>query len=326
MTIEKRGSTYRIKQMVDGTTYRVNVDHKPTQSEAIKLIAEEMERKTPDVPSMALETACNRYIESKTNILSPSTIRGYYGIIRAFSDTFKSTKLSNITLPIVQTEINSYSANHSPKSTFNFSGFVMSVLKFYGVEIKSPALPQKEKKPIYIPTKEEVTAIFNAFKGTPFEAAILLTGMGLRKSEICAAEITDLSADNVLTINKAKVQGKGEKWVIKSTKTTESTRTIVLPDYLADLIRKQGYIYQGYPNVLSNQMRKKQDKLGIPHFSLHKMRHFFASYMHDLGYSDKQIQEAGGWKTDKLMKTVYTHSMEMEKAKKSMANDIGSLI
>ena len=69
-----------------------------------------------------------------------------------------------------------------------------------------------------------------------------------------------------------------------------------------------------------------QDKLGIPHFSFHKMRHFFASYMHDLGYSDKQIQEMGGWKTDRVMKTVYTHAMEMEQAKISAANDMGALM
>jgi integrase len=69
-----------------------------------------------------------------------------------------------------------------------------------------------------------------------------------------------------------------------------------------------------------------QKKLGIPHFSLHKMRHFFASYMHQLGMSDKQIQEAGGWKTDGIMKTVYQHAMNMDEAKKKMADSIGGLV
>jgi hypothetical protein len=47
--------------------------------------------------------------------------------------------------------------------------------------------------------------------------------------------------------------------------------------------------------------------------------------MHSLGYTDKQIQEAGGWKTDNIMKTVYQHAMDMETAKKNMAGSIGGL-
>ena len=39
----------------------------------------------------------------------------------------------------------------------------------------------------------------------------------------------------------------------------------------------------------------------------------------------KQIQEAGGWKTDNIMKTVYQHAMDMDTAKKNMADNIGGL-
>lgn len=328
MTIEKLPSgNYRIKQMVNGVTYRATVDHKPSDKEAHLLIAGAMAKKGVAISSnMPLKQACEAYIESKSNILSPSSVRGYKGIIKQFSDSFGNTSLDILTKPMVQTEVNRYSADHSPKSTSNFSGFIVSVLKYYGNDIGNITLPQKEKKNSYIPTEEEVKRIFNAFKGSLYEAPILLSGMGLRKSEVCALQITDLSEDNILTINKAKVQGADNKWVVKSTKTTDSTRTVVLPPYLADLIRKQGFIYNGYPNVLYVKLTQMQDKLGIPHFSFHKMRHFFASYMHDLGYSDKQIQEMGGWKTDRVMKTVYTHAMEMEQAKISAANDMGALM
>lgn len=328
MTIEKLPSgNYRIKQMVNGVTYRATVDHKPSDKEAHLLIAGAMAKKGVAISSnMPFKQACEAYIESKSNILSPSSVRGYKGIIKQFSDSFGNTSLDILTKPMVQTEVNRYSADHSPKSTSNFSGFIVSVLKYYGNDIENITLPQKEKKSPYIPTEEEVKRIFNAFKGSVYEAPILLSGMGLRKSEVCALQITDLSEDNILTINKAKVQGADNKWVVKSTKTTDSTRTVVLPPYLADLIRKQGFIYNGYPNVLYVKLTQMQDKLGIPRFSFHKMRHFFASYMHDLGYSDKQIQEMGGWKTDRVMKTVYTHAMEMEQAKISAANDMGALM
>ena len=71
---------------------------------------------------------------------------------------------------------------------------------------------------------------------------------------------------------------------------------------------------------------KVQKQLGIQHFPLHKMRHFFASYLHNLGYSDKQIQEAGGWRDgSNIMRVVYQHAMDMENAKKKMSDSIISL-
>ena len=92
------------------------------------------------------------------------------------------------------------------------------------------------------------------------------------------------------------------------------------------MIRKQGYIYNGMPGTLYKMLQKFQDKAGIPHFSLHKMRHFFASYMHSKGYTDKQIQAVAGWKTDKVLKEVYQHAMDMDEAKAKMSSDISSLL
>jgi len=52
--------------------------------------------------------------------------------------------------------------------------------------------------------------------------------------------------------------------------------------------------------------------LGIPDFSIHKLRHYFASEMSFLGVSEADILRMGGWETDHVMKSVYRHSM-MEK-------------
>ena len=49
----------------------------------------------------------------------------------------------------------------------------------------------------------------------------------------------------MLTINKAKVQNEKKQWIIKTTKTSDSTRIISIPSELADLIRETGYIYKG---------------------------------------------------------------------------------
>lgn len=321
MNIRKLPSgSYQIRQMVKGKEYSVTLDHKPTIYEAEQLIKEKS-----DTKNITFEKACRNYIDAKSNILSPSTIVSYESIIRNTSNDLLKTKLPNLNNQIIQQEVNEYAAHHSSKSTRNFNGFLMSVVKFYALNIKSPNLPPKTPKKVFIPSEEQIKLIYDEIKGTKYEVAIILASMGLRRSEICALTIDDLNG-NTLTINKALVYDKNKQWIVKETKTEDSTRTIQVPDYVADLIREQGYVYEGFPGQIYKRLTDIEKKLDIPHFSLHKMRHFFASYMHQLGYTDKQIQAFGGWKTDGVMKTVYQHEMEMEKAKASMSNNFGTLI
>lgn len=326
MTIDKRPSgSYRIREMVDGKIYSVTVDHKPTQKEARTLISELISKKDIISSKMLFKQACGAYIESRSNLLSPSSIRGYKGIIRQISDRLLRTPIGSITKPMIQTEVNNYSANHSPKSTYNFSGFIISVLNFYGNEIGKITLPQKEKKSPYIPTEEEVHAIYEAVKDTKYYVPLLLAGNGLRRSEICALQPNDLNGC-YLTINKAKVQNENKEWVIKSTKTTESTRVIKLNDTLVKIINERGITYDGHPELIYRKLTETQKKLGIQHFPLHKMRHFYASYMHKLGIPSKIIQHDGGWKTDSIMKTVYTHAMEDEEQQAIINSALEKLI
>lgn len=322
MTIEKLPSgSFRISEMRNGVRYREIIDHRPTKAEAKKI----MEKSCSSFHnSMSFEHAADIYIKSKENVISPATIRGYRSIINNLDDNFKNIQIDKITLPVLQTLINDYSATHSPKSVRNLNGFIMSVLKYNGSDIQTPRLPQKEKKDVYIPTEDDIKRLLHEFKGNKYEPFIVLATMGLRRSEICALTPDDLNG-NVLTINKALVQNDKKQWVIKTTKTESSTRTIVIPDEVVELLNKNGF-YKGNPENLYFALQRAQKRLGIKSFPLHKLRHFFASYMHDLGYSDKQIQEFGGWKTDAIMKTVYQHAMEMNVVKNNMANNIGSLM
>lgn len=324
MNIRKRSGKYQIRKMRDGKSYTITVDHRPTQKEAYELLQERYKLNANISTNTTFNVACRGYIEAKNNILSPSTIRRYGQFINNIPDKLLNTDLATITKPMIQTEINRFASDHAPKTVSNYSGFLLAVLNFYGKEIRGIILPQKEKKSPYIPTKAEVSAIFNELKGSSFEVPIMLAAFGLRRSEICALTLEDLDG-NTLTINKALVEVDGG-WVVKTTKTEDSTRTIIIPDYLADLIRQQGYVYNGFPSSIRAHLIQVEKKLGIQQFPLHKLRHFFASYMHDQGYSDKQIQDAGGWKTGQIMKTIYTHAIDMDEAKKKMSDSIGSLI
>ena len=322
MTIEKLPSgNYRIKEMRNGKVYRITLDHKPTKSEARDLLQDKIDGFNNDT---SFYKAADSYILSKKNVLSPATIRGYRVILNNLDKNFTEMPIDRITTPVLQTLVNKLVLTHKPKTIKNINGFIVSVLKYYGSEVKSPTLPQRTENKIYIPSEDDIKRILNEVKGTKYEVPFILATLGLRRSEICALSPSDLNG-NVLTIDKAIVEDENGDWHIKTTKTPSSIRTIVIPDYVAELIRQKG-IYDSSPHSLYSALKRVQDKLGIERFAFHKLRHFFASYMHNQGYTDKQIQEFGGWKTDAIMKTVYQHAMEMDEVKKSMANNIGSLI
>lgn len=319
MNITKLPSgSYRIRQMVGGKTYSVTVDHRPTKIEAMKIISDATAHvKKPH--DLTVVRACKAYIEAKKSIVSPSTIRGYKSLIRVISDDFGGMRINAVTLANFQTEVNRYAKGRRPKTVKNYAAFLTAVFSFFDLGLHTPTLPMAVKPKRYFPTAEDVNRILAEVKGTDLEVFFRLAVFGLRRSEICALTVDDLSG-NVLTINKALVTDGDNHNVVKSTKTTESAGTIKIDDDLADLIRKQGYIWKGHIATPYKNLQRIQDKLGIPRFPLHTFRHFMASYLHYQGVPDKQIQAIGRWKTDHIMKTVYQHEMEMEKAKEKVAD------
>lgn len=204
----------------------------------------------------------------------------------------------------------------------NFHGFISSILGIFRPDMKIYHSSNKAKKEPYIPSDDDVRRILETSKGTEYEIPLILACYGLRRSEISALTQEDIEGD-VLHENKAIVLDENNKWVIKATKTTESTRDIVIPEELAKKIIKQGYVYKGHPNSILRFLDKTQKELSIPCSSLHKLRHYFASKMSAMNIPDADIMRMGGWKTDHIMKDVYRHSMidKDERAKREAAEN-----
>lgn len=311
MKIEKLPSgSYRIRKMYKGKTYTVITGYKPTQKEAIKLLADEMDKVQGKYERLTFEAAGNEYIESKRNVLSPSTVREYSRTLKNMPQKFLDLNVHDITQLDIQTEINRLAKNLSPKTVRNRHGFITAVLSVYNPNLRiNTTLPQKSKKEPYIPSDEDVKKILEHAKGTRYETAIILACYGMRRSEICALTAEDVEGD-VIHINKAMVQNDKKEWVIKSTKTTASTRDIVVPIDIAQRIQEQGRAYSGHPAKITHFLSSAEEKLGIPHFPMHKLRHYFASKMSAMHVPDEDILKFGGWETDIVMKSVYRHSMQ----------------
>lgn len=310
MKIEKLPSgSYRVRKMYKGKMYSVTFDGKPTQKEAIQAISEELDRIQVKHESMTFKSAANRYIESKRNVLSPSTISGYKKILNRIPESFYNKNIHDITAFDVQNEINRVAKDHSPKTVRNHHGFITAILGTFHPNLRiCTTLPQKVKTEPNIPSDEDIKRILGHAKGTQFEIPLILACYGLRRSEICALTLDDIEGD-IVHITKAKVQDDNKEWIIKRTKTTAGTRDIIIPSDIADKIRAQGYIYKGHPGSISRYLEHTEETLGIPKFTLHKLRHYFASKMSAMNIPEADIMRMGGWESDYVMKGVYRHSM-----------------
>lgn len=329
MKIEKLPSgNYRVRMQVDGKRYTMTFPYKPTQIQAYEQIQKKITTPTSKYDAMTFKEASDEYINIKNAVLSPSTIKGYKAIQKALPDSFNRMQLGSIDQPVVQKIINDYSKTHSPKSVRNAHGFISAVVRSFlpSVEFHT-TMPQKIIKKPYIPTETDVKRLLEYSKDTEYWVPLSLACLSLRRSEICGASIEDLEG-NILHVHRGLVQDENNKFVLKeTTKNDASTRDVVLPDELAERIRKQGYIYKLYPNGIDNYLRRTLPKLGIEPFGVHKLRHFFCSYMSHLGMSESSIYAAGGWvQGSDVAKRIYRHEMETDKTRNEMATRIGNLL
>ena len=307
--------------MEHGKVYSLTVDFKPTKAEALKLISANMDNTGGKVTLLG---ACKSYIEVKSNVLSTTSIRSYRALTRNIPSDLANKPLHSITTPMIQAEVNRYAVGHAPKTVFNYGAFLSIVMDFFGKSIGRIKYPQRIKSHGYIPTPEELHAILKELEGTPFYIPVFLGSRGLRLSEVCGLTVEDLNGD-MLTINKAKVRAE-HGYTVKTTKTVTSTRTIAIPHKIADLIREQGYVYDRSPNKILKNLSRAEEKLGIPHFTFHQLRHFFASYTHYLGFVDKSIQYDAGWASNHIMKDTYRQVMDKEKISRQISDIFEQLL
>lgn len=313
--------SYRVRKSHKGKMYRMTFDHKPTQREVFESINQLISQDNVDVKNMTFEAAAKEYLKIKSNVLSPSTKRGYDSLIRNIPSRLSRMNLIDITQADVQLNINDYAKDHSAKSVSNMHGFISAVIREFKPSMKLyTKLPQKKISDDYVPSSDDIARILKLAQGSAHELGLKLALCGLRRSEICALTPDDLDENNILKINKAWVQGEDKKWYCKElTKTDAGTREILLPESYAELYReaipdKNNHIYGFFPNTLRRNLCSYQEKLGIPHFSLHKCRHYYASLLHAEGIPDSYIMEMGGWKSDYVMKSVYRHALDDQKA------------
>lgn len=285
----------------------------PTKREAEYLAAEyTQKRKAPVSADMRLTEAYAKYIEIKSNTLSPATVREYKHAAQRDFPELMHLKLSQITQERVQSAVNIAAASHSPKSVRNAHGLLSAVLRMYAPDIRlNTRLPQPKRAEIYVPTDADIERLIKGISNAELKKAVLLAAFGsLRRSECCALTAADIHGDTI-TVNKAIVRNSSGEWVIKQPKSKAGYREIKLPRFVIEQLTPadNGRIVNVMPVTITDYFIDTITKLGISRFRFHDLRHYQASILHAMGIPDKYIMERGGWSTDSTLKNIYQHTM-----------------
>lgn len=280
-----------------------------------------------DSTTMTVREAIEQYITSRSNMLSPTTIRGYKCILRNNMTDLMPLKLYKLTCPIIQNSINLSLETLSPKSIKNIYSLLQHTLKMYYPEfVWSIKFPSKLKADKRVYSHEYIKQIMSAVRGTDFEVETYLGLLSMRESEICGLKWDDIDYQNrLLKICRTKLMNEnGEYVIINSTKTMQSRRTVYLPEYVCDILKARqktsdnAFITHINPNRFRDHLNRILRKSNVEELKFHELRHIYSSLTAALDI-DKQIRMTnGGWSNDKIMEGTYQHSLS--EAQKS-AND-----
>ena len=313
----------------------------PTKKEAEYLAADYYANKKTSTAAttanITLSEAIRLYIDSMSNILSPSTICGYEQIYRLRLKSIMHIPLAKLTNNTIQIAINEETLHLQPKTVRNISALLSSVLKKYNPNfVYKVILPQKTKHEMSIPTQEQMRLILDDVKGTEMELPLLFAAcLGLRRSELLGLKWENVDFNKgTIKIDTAVVTGIGAKKFEKAPKSIAGYRTLSVPENIMQKLKdaKEKATNENVITLTGEAIYGRFDhilkRLNLPHFRLHDLRHYYASVLLAMGIPNKYAQQRMGHSTDNMLKNVYQHIMEDTKNEidKSVDNYFDSFI
>ncbi len=268
--------------------------------------------------SKKLTEAIDDYIEARSNILSPSTIRGYHFIQKGRFQTMMQREISSITPQQWQRAVNAESNLCSPKTLINAWRFLSSVIWETTGEKVNVRLPQLKPNEHPFLSPSQIPVFVEAVKGTSVEIPALLALSSLRRSELLALKWDQVDLVNgIIIVSGASVFDKNEKLIRKEVNKNQSSSRLVpiippLRSALEAAQRRGEYVVTLSPNGMYQHINRICESKGFPKVGIHGLRHSFASLAYHLNIPEKIAMEIGGWSNDQTMRKIYTHIAQQD--------------
>lgn len=199
--------------------------------------------------------------------------------------------------------------------------------------------PKVEKYQPVIYSEEEAILLLNACKGTDHEVPInLAMGLGLRRGEVFGLQWKDIDfSTNTVHICHNLVCTTGKKEIGK-TKTETSTRDLLMPQAIVELLKKHkvkqaterlkfdGEYFDNdlvccssngtprHTGAYSRMFSEFLERKGLKHIRFHDLRHINATLMLQYGVPAKIASERLGHSTIQTTMNIYSHvSVDMQR-------------
>jgi integrase len=201
--------------------------------------------------------------------------------------------------------------------------------------VKAPRVESNETS--YL-DEEQAAALVSALDSAPIKyraMILLLLNTGLRRGELCALSWDDIDFDKaVLSVRKNAVYRPGVGVFITTPKTKQSLRSIKLPastipmlkQYrahlaeqrisLGDLWEDNNLVFPGQtgkpmrPDTLTNWFSKFAAKHGLPHVTIHGLRHTNATLLIAAGTNLRTVAGRLGHAQSSTTANIYAHAIK----------------
>lgn len=299
-----------------------------------------------NLSKMKMSDYMDKWIEVNKPLLAATTVKTYKLYIEHhFKPFFGKLKVNQVS----EMKIKEFIAEKLEKeklssTTVRKHFFTLKSMFYDAMKAKSPCIditaPPKADYKANVPTEQEFENIVSVFKtfGLEDEAIILLAGQcGLRRGEIFALKWDDFDDKlGMLRIDEAvALEEDSYKFELKDTKSHNGMRTIVIPDYLKELLkeikrtnppkktRRKGR-KRDNPNEPEAEIRKEiltynphtftkryekiinDEKYKLPKVRFHDLRHYHACLLYKNNVPDLYAAERLGHDI-MVLKKIYQH-------------------
>lgn len=327
-----RTLVYSHTEIIDGRKVRRYESFTaPTKKESEYLAANFALHKNDRAPSthITLGAAMEQYIQSRSHILSPVSLRSYENLKKTRFLELQSMQINKITQTMIQLSINQMSASLSPRTVSNAYFFLKATMAMFRPSFSFHVnLPKIYASKAAVPDEENFLTLLSLAKDTSLYLPILLAAvLSLRRGEICGLRWKDVDfAHSSIHVSFVRVRSAAGELLLKKPKSVTSERTIQAPSFLMSLLddfrpadcSPDDFLFSFSPDSLSVRFYQFQKRKGLPPFRLHSLRKYNASVMLQLNIPDKYAMERGGWSNLSVLKNVYQQTFSSQR---QLAND-----
>lgn len=297
----------------------------------------EAQYKDEPLPDITIEQLLKDYIaHCKAMGRKPETIRGYkISAERCYSPvgTILAKKCTTYRLQKFVAEMSSNGlASKTVKNTIG----LLSAAYEYGIRTdqldsnpcKKVTLPKGKQRDVRIFYLDEIQPFLNAIAECPIDEKLayeLALFMGLRKSELLGLRESDVDLiGGLLSVENTRHRTEGVD-IEQDTKTERSTRVLAMPDIVmldmarllethrqlkykeTDLLIQDGFGSPLGGSALASRLSRLEEKKGLPHVTLHGLRHTYASLLNARGVDMAMISAELGHSNLATTMNIYTH-------------------